>query len=148
MNNTAKILISILIVALAGLVGLIFFMQVNFDNDLEDVKSQNDFLQAEINTVNSEKSTLKRTFTNQQNKEQELFVVQENLVDEINNYLEVIDETIEVSRSGVNVLPEVDIVRLESTRNQLELELITLEDELVDIKRSSQENATIVNNIN
>jgi hypothetical protein len=139
-----KVVISILILFLAILVGLLFYIQYKNNTDLENINNRNIELSKEIEKQKSLRENNKNAYNSQQNTIKNIISTQKNLLEEIANYTLLIDESIEINGGQEKVLPQTDLKNFNAVRTQLDLEIESLNDEMITYDEKSKTNDAVV----
>ena len=149
MSKISRYFIIFLIVIITALVGLVFFTQQGFNKDKQDLRAKIDDKQTQINILLDEKNQYNKVYRDQATQEESLLQAQQNVLREIESYIEQINSTVNINGDRIGVLPENEDKGLEfvATQKELELELRELEDEIIDARRARQASDIVVDDI-
>lgn len=144
MKTTVKVLIVFLIVVLAGLTGLIYFVQSENNREVADLNQRIDNQQVEINRQSSEKKAIRDIWEDQAFENEQLLGAQQNLISQLYDYLSTLDLTI-TTGADIEVLETANGIKLQNIREQLELEISNLEEKTESTTKAAEENQEKIN---
>jgi cell division protein YceG involved in septum cleavage len=139
MNKTAKILIIFLITIMFGLVGLLYYSQFNFNKDINAVQEKNKSLQKQVQIEQDEKKKLRSSTANNQEQFNKLTVTQQQLIQELEDYLELENKSLQNDGNSIKISEKSDPKGLLSSRKQLELEITSLKEIITEIEIANVE---------
>ena len=144
MHKTAKYLIIFLIFLLVCLTGLLVYLQFRADTTQDELQGRNEALRAQLRAEQEEKSALRQTWNEQKTQYDRALTSAENLASEVEAYLDTLDTVVIIENGTIEVQEGLNLRRLSSSRQILELEQEELREEIINTRQSGETTNTRV----